>query len=78
VCAEEPKGTSCADVRKTTHVTSVDGATVIWSQTTTADGTVLGTATSGIGPRAVLVVVGNIAQPGLVALKAMHDLLPRL
>jgi hypothetical protein len=80
LCAEVPKGTSCATVEKTTHLVTIGGKPAIWSQTTTnsAHGTELGTAISAAKGRVVLLVVDDLADPGRVALAAMQDLLPRL
>jgi hypothetical protein len=79
ICAEASPGSTCATVKKTTHLATVRGQRVIWSQTTTSDQTVtgVGTAVTERHGRLVLIVVSNVSGPGQLSLAAMGDALHR-
>jgi hypothetical protein len=79
ICAQAAPGSSCATVKKTTHLATLHGKVVIWSQTTTSNDAVtgVGTAVTERHGRLVLVVVSNVGGPGHLALAAIGDALHR-
>jgi hypothetical protein len=79
ICAQAAPASSCATVEKTTHLTTLHGQRVIWSQTTASKAAVngVGTAVTERHGRLVLVVVSNIGGPAQRALAAMGDALHR-
>jgi hypothetical protein len=79
ICKVASPGSTCATVKKTTHLATVGGQRVIWSQTTVSNQTVtgVGTAVTERHGRLVLMVVSNVSGSGQLALAAMRDALHR-
>jgi hypothetical protein len=73
LCSEAPAGTSCASVAASNHVTTLDGAPAIWSQTSSSTQGEVGSAVTDIGNRVVQVAVIGESQAGVIAFKALSE-----